>query len=260
MACAEALTAEGGVEVDTQGDALFFAFPTAPGALAAASALSAALASGPISVRVGLHTGTPLLAEEGYVGDDVHLAARVAATGHGGQVVVSAGTAKLVELELVDLGEHRLGPAGIGRRFPPALAIRQVDIEEMDLVVRGENIAPAVDHEGAVRNLVAVADDDRAGMDDDASLARDLAVVIHDNGEDVALQTSTAKQLAILGAEAASKAAYSLTGGHGLYFDEPFTEIDNEIKVLKVAGGSAEVLRNFIARRILKDAGHEGLS
>ena len=93
-----------------------------------------------------------------------------------------------------------------------------------------------------------------------ASLARDLAVVIHDNGEDVALQTSTAKQLAILGAEAASKAAYSLTGGHGLYFDEPFTEIDNEIKVLKVAGGSAEVLRNFIARRILKDAGHEGLS
>ena len=93
-----------------------------------------------------------------------------------------------------------------------------------------------------------------------ASLARDLAVVIHDNGEDVALQTSTAKQLAILGAEAASKAAYSLTGGHGLYFDEPYTDIDNEIKVLKVAGGSSEVLRNFIARRILKDPGHEGLS
>jgi predicted ATPase len=59
-------------------------------------------------VRVGLHTGTPLVAEEGYVGDDVHFAARVAATSHGGQVVVSAATAELVEYELTDLGEHRL--------------------------------------------------------------------------------------------------------------------------------------------------------
>jgi class 3 adenylate cyclase len=76
-----ACAAHGGAEVDTQGDAFFFAFSTAPGALDAASAMTDALASGPIQVRVGLHTGTPLLAEEGYVGDDVHLAARVAATG-----------------------------------------------------------------------------------------------------------------------------------------------------------------------------------
>ena len=68
-----------GVEVDTQGDAFFFAFPTAPGALAAASAFTDALASGPIRVRVGLHTGTPLLTDEGYVGHDVHFAAPVAA-------------------------------------------------------------------------------------------------------------------------------------------------------------------------------------
>ena len=56
----EACAAEGGVEVDTQGDAFFFAFPTAPGALAAAEAMTKALASGPIQVRIGLHTGTPL--------------------------------------------------------------------------------------------------------------------------------------------------------------------------------------------------------
>ncbi len=56
----EACAAEGGVEVDTQGDAFFFAFPTAPGAIAAAAAFTEALASGPIQVRVGLHTGTPL--------------------------------------------------------------------------------------------------------------------------------------------------------------------------------------------------------
>jgi len=79
-----ACSAEGGVEVDTQGDAFFFAFPTAPGSVAAASALTEALASGQVRVRVGLHTGKPLVTEEGYVGDDVHFAARVAATPHGG--------------------------------------------------------------------------------------------------------------------------------------------------------------------------------
>ena len=104
----EACAAEGGVEVDTQGDAFFFAFPTAPGALAAAAALTESFAPGQIHVRVGLHTGTPLVTDEGYVGDDVHRAARIAAVGHGGQVLVSASTAQLVELELKDLGEHRL--------------------------------------------------------------------------------------------------------------------------------------------------------
>ena len=104
----DACSAESGVEVDTQGDAFFFAFPTAPGALAAASTFTEALASGPIDVRVGLHTGTPLFTEEGYVGEDVHRAARIAAAGHGGQVLVSSSTAQLVEHELTDLGEHRL--------------------------------------------------------------------------------------------------------------------------------------------------------
>jgi predicted ATPase len=104
----EACAAHGGVEVDTQGDAFFFAFPTAHGALAAASAFTEALVDGPIQVRVGLHTGEPLVTEEGYVGDDVHFAARVAAAGHGGQVICSAATAELVASPLTDLGEHRL--------------------------------------------------------------------------------------------------------------------------------------------------------
>jgi predicted ATPase/class 3 adenylate cyclase len=103
----EACTAEGGAEVDTQGDAFFFAFPTATGALAAAARLTASLSRGPIHVRVGVHTGTPFVTEEGYVGHDVHRAARIAAVGHGGQVLVSASTAQLVELELRNLGEHR---------------------------------------------------------------------------------------------------------------------------------------------------------
>ncbi|HJR94880.1 MAG TPA: adenylate/guanylate cyclase domain-containing protein [Gaiellaceae bacterium] len=104
----KACAAAGGIEVDTQGDAFFFAFPTAPGALAAAAALTEALASEAIHVRVGLHTGTPLVTDEGYVGDDVHRAARIAAVGHGGQVLVASSTAALVGLDgLVDLGEHR---------------------------------------------------------------------------------------------------------------------------------------------------------
>ena len=104
----EACEAEHGVEVDTQGDALFFAFPTAPGALAAASSFTVSLeTSGQIRVRVGIHTGTPLVGDEGYIGHDVHRAARIAASGHGGQVLVSASAASLVETELTDLGEHR---------------------------------------------------------------------------------------------------------------------------------------------------------
>jgi predicted ATPase len=98
----------GGVEVDTQGDAFFVAFSTAPGALAAAAELTAALATRPLRVRVGLHTGTPLLTEDGYVGADVHRAARIAAAGHGGQVLVSAATAALVGAgRLRDLGDYR---------------------------------------------------------------------------------------------------------------------------------------------------------
>jgi class 3 adenylate cyclase len=91
-----ACAAERGVEVDTQGDAFFFAFGSASGAISAAAAFTEQLASGPIQVRVGLHTGTPLVTAEGYVGDDVHLAARVAATSHGGQVVLSHATAWLM--------------------------------------------------------------------------------------------------------------------------------------------------------------------
>jgi class 3 adenylate cyclase len=60
-------------------------------------------------VRVGIHTGTPLVADEGYVGVDVHRAARIAAAGHGRQVLVSASTAAVTGTDgLHDLGEHRL--------------------------------------------------------------------------------------------------------------------------------------------------------
>jgi predicted ATPase len=133
----EACVVERGAEVDTQGDAFFIAFPTAPGALAAASTFTESLASGPISVRVGLHTGTPLLTDEGYVGADVHRAARIAAAGHGGQVLVSATTATLVGADgLRDLGEHRLKDLAAAERiyqlgeleFPPLKTLYRTNL------------------------------------------------------------------------------------------------------------------------------------
>jgi class 3 adenylate cyclase len=104
----EAFSRHEGIEVDTQGDAFFVAFSTAPCALAAALDAQEAL---PIPVRMGIHTGTPLVTDEGYVGSDVHRAARIAAAGHGRQILVSASTAALLDPSnslLLDLGEHRL--------------------------------------------------------------------------------------------------------------------------------------------------------
>ena len=103
----DAFAAHDGVEVDTQGDAFFVAFPSAEGALAAASRGCLDLEAGPIRVRMGIHTGSPHLGREGYVGEDVHLAARVGAAGHGGQILVSGVTRDLVDENLLDLGEHR---------------------------------------------------------------------------------------------------------------------------------------------------------
>ena len=97
-----------GVEVDTQGDAFFVAFARASDAVAAAADGQRALADGPIRVRIGLHTGEPRLTEEGYVGLDVHKGARIAAVGHGGQVLLSQTTRALVDADVRDLGVHRL--------------------------------------------------------------------------------------------------------------------------------------------------------
>jgi len=99
-----------GVEVDTQGDAFFVAFASARDAVAAAGEAQASLADGPLRVRIGLHTGEALLTDQGYVGMDVHRAARIAAVGHGGQVLLSRTTRDLLDsqVEVHDLGEHRL--------------------------------------------------------------------------------------------------------------------------------------------------------
>jgi predicted ATPase/class 3 adenylate cyclase len=109
-----------GREVDTQGDAFFVVFARAADAVSAAVEAQRALAvhAWPegitVHVRMGLDTGEPFLLSEGYVGVDVHIAARIMSAGHGGQVLLSQATRELVEhalpggVSLRDLGEHRL--------------------------------------------------------------------------------------------------------------------------------------------------------
>src|SRR5439155_1282681 len=109
-----------GYEVDTQGDAFFVAFARATDAVSAAVEMQRALVAHPwpdgasVHVRIGLHTGEPQRSAEGYVGLDVHRAARIMSAGHGGQVLLSQTTRDLVEhdlpdgVSLRDLGAHRL--------------------------------------------------------------------------------------------------------------------------------------------------------
>jgi DNA-binding NarL/FixJ family response regulator/class 3 adenylate cyclase len=110
----EAVAASGGHEVDSRGDELFAAFADAESAAAAALAAQHALAehtwpSSSVRVRSGLHTGTPTLGEDGYVGVDVHRASRICDAGHGGQILASAATrAALPGRELRELGVYTL--------------------------------------------------------------------------------------------------------------------------------------------------------
>ncbi len=109
-----------GHEVDTQGDSFFVAFARASDAVEASVDAQRALAAYDwpagvmVPVRIGLHTGEPSRTTEGYVGLDVHHAARIMSAGHGGQVLLSHTTRELVMhdlpegVSLRDLGEHRL--------------------------------------------------------------------------------------------------------------------------------------------------------
>ena len=133
----EIFAAYNGVEVDTAGDSFFVAFSRAVDAVAAAREAQAGLEAGTVGVRMGLHTGEPLVTGSGYVGLDVHRAARISAAGHGGQVLISHATRSLVEDgEFLDLGEHRLKdltrPERIYQlgtaKFPPLKSLNRTNL------------------------------------------------------------------------------------------------------------------------------------
>lgn len=116
----EAVTAHEGTEIETAGDGFFIVFGSARNAVQAAVVAQLALASfewpteGHVRVRMGLDTAEPHLSEEGYIGVGVHRAARICEAARGGQILLSNATAGIIEdaelseVELLDLGEHRL--------------------------------------------------------------------------------------------------------------------------------------------------------
>jgi predicted ATPase/class 3 adenylate cyclase len=139
MLLREAFERHGGRVLGAEGDGFFVAFERAGDAAAAAADGQRALGENDwpdgneVRVRMGLHTGEPRPTDDGYVGLDVHHAARLMAAGHGGQVLVSETTCALLGkgVELRDLGEHQLkdlaGPEqlyqlpidGLPAEFPP---------------------------------------------------------------------------------------------------------------------------------------------
>jgi class 3 adenylate cyclase len=138
----------GGVVVDSRADELFASFPSAPAAVAAAIESQSELAShrwpqgATVRLRMGLHSGRPTVMDGGYVGIDVHVAARVSSAAHGGQVVLTDRVVEAVRrgaiepVPMVDLGWYTLkgvpepwhlyqvAAAGMNASFPPLRAER----------------------------------------------------------------------------------------------------------------------------------------
>jgi len=153
----EAFDRHEGYEVDHDGDSFFVAFAQATAAVAAASEAQEALARADwpdgeaFPVRIGIHTGEAQADPPKYVGLDVHLAARIMAAGHGGQVLLSQATRGLIDTPAADLGEHtlkdfdepvRLFQLG-GRRFPPLMTIANTNLVRppMSFVARTDELA-----------------------------------------------------------------------------------------------------------------------
>ncbi len=142
-----------GHEIDTQGDSFFAAFARARDAVNSAVAIQRGLASenwldgAVVRVRMGIHTGEPLVGGERYVGMGVNRGARICAVAHGGQVLLSNTTRELVEDDLPndvhvrDLGEHELKDVarperifqleidGLSSSFPPLRTAQQSAFE-----------------------------------------------------------------------------------------------------------------------------------
>ena len=178
-----AFTAYEGWEVDTQGDSFFVVFLRATQAVAAAVQIQRALATaswpqgGAVRVRIGIHTGEPIRTTEGYTGLDVIRGARIKEAGHGGQVLLSASTAAIVqdalldELGLRDLGAHRLKslprPERLFQLLIPGLPADFPPLQTLDARTglrsgsAGERVLTTVlitDIAGATERLVALGD------------------------------------------------------------------------------------------------------
>jgi DNA-binding NarL/FixJ family response regulator/class 3 adenylate cyclase len=190
----------GGHEIDSRGDEFFAVFQRTRDAVAAALKAQRDLAAhewpahGAVRVRIGIHTGEPILGESGYEGLDVHRVARICAAGHGGQVLVSQTTRNLLEAgqvleaEFQDLGEHGL------RGLPRPERIFQLiapDLPAQFPPLRTDNgrSAPEAGARAAVKSL-------RVVLADDSVLLREgIARLLTEAGFDVVGQSGDPEDL-----------------------------------------------------------------
>jgi DNA-binding NarL/FixJ family response regulator/class 3 adenylate cyclase len=180
------IAVEAGTEVDATGDELSAVFGEAQ------PALRSALPGPPrnrdnnfthgttVKVRMGLHTGVPQLGEEGYTGLDVIRASRIAAAGHGGQILLSSTAAPFVTgVETRDLGTHRL------QGLPDPERIHQVVADGLP-----RDFPPL---RGTVSQL---GDARRVVLADDSVLLREgVARLLEEGGFEVVAQSGTAEDL-----------------------------------------------------------------
>jgi WD40 repeat protein/class 3 adenylate cyclase len=215
----EAFVRHKGIEVDTQGDSFFVAFADPRGAVAAAVEAQIALArhawpgGASVRVRMGLHSGEPLVADDHYVGVDVHRGARIAAAAHGGQAIVSERTRELVgdatPGALRDLGAHRLKDLpeperlyqlvidGLPSSFPPP----RVYEEALEAAGLPDYSLPPADVPCPYKGLIPFEADDT-----DLFFGREHLV------EDLAGRLETAPFLAVVGASGSGKSSLVRAG------------------------------------------------
>ena len=164
-----AITAHGGHEVDAVGDEFLAAFSEALSAAEAALAAQRAMRDEvwprgiTVRVRIGLHTGQPSFSDEGYTGLDIVRAARIAQTGHGGQIVVSEAVMRALDGHAArDLGQHliqglsepermfQLLADDLARDFPPLRNTSSTLGQSMKVVIADDSVLL---REGVVRLL-----------------------------------------------------------------------------------------------------------
>jgi class 3 adenylate cyclase/CheY-like chemotaxis protein len=153
-----ALAEHRGREIECRADESFSVFDSAADAVAAASAAQRALLAvewprgAEVRLRMGLHTGIAIDSGHGLVGFDVHLAARLSAAGHGGQVLLSERTVEAAGAEALELGcfELRGVPEpqrlfqlvddGLPQDFPPPRFARRVDDGRLSVVLADDSM------------------------------------------------------------------------------------------------------------------------
>jgi len=179
------VVARWGIEVDCRGDELFAVFTDAVSAVQAAAAAQRALGAHAwpegtsVRVRMGLHTGTPTLGSNGYVGVEVHRAARVCSAAHGGQVLLTGATREAAGAEARELGERSLR----GLPLPePLFQLVAPGLQDAFPPPRAEPPPPLT------RTKVVLADDS-------VLLREGIASLLEDCGFEVAAQCGTADEL-----------------------------------------------------------------